>query len=57
MDVVIVGAGAAGGVLGKELAEAGFRVVVLEAGPRWVPERDFVSDEKVRSRFTGLTRA
>jgi choline dehydrogenase-like flavoprotein len=46
VDVVIVGAGAAGGVLCKKLAEAGFRVVVLEAGPHWVPERDFVSDEK-----------
>src|SRR5687767_12430144 len=46
VDVLIVGAGAAGGVLSKELAEAGFNVVVLEAGPHWVPERDFVSDEK-----------
>src|SRR5919109_936571 len=46
VEVLIVGAGAAGGVLSKELAEAGFKVVVLEAGPHWVPERDFVSDEK-----------
>lgn len=46
VDILIVGAGAAGGVLCKELAEAGFKVVVLEAGPHWVPERDFVSDEK-----------
>lgn len=46
VEILIVGAGAAGGVLAKELAEAGFRVVVLEAGPHWVPERDFVSDEK-----------
>ena len=46
VDVLVVGAGAAGGVLSKELAEAGFKVVVLEAGPHWVPERDFVSDEK-----------
>jgi choline dehydrogenase-like flavoprotein len=45
VDILIVGAGAAGGVLAKKLAEAGFRVVVLEAGPHWVPERDFVSDE------------
>src|SRR5947207_14732149 len=46
VDILIVGAGAAGGLLCKKLAEAGFRVVVLEAGPHWVPERDFVSDEK-----------
>src|SRR5918912_976698 len=45
-DILIVGGGGAGGVLCKELAEAGFRVVVLEAGPHWVPARDFVSDEK-----------
>jgi choline dehydrogenase-like flavoprotein len=45
-DICIIGTGAAGGVLAKELAEAGFKVVALEAGPHWVPERDFVSDEK-----------
>lgn len=44
-DVVIVGAGAAGGVLAKELSEAGFRVVVLEAGPFRDPQKDFASDE------------
>jgi choline dehydrogenase-like flavoprotein len=51
VDVLIVGAGAAGGVLSKELAEAGFKVVVLEAGPHWVPERDFVSDEKAAQQL------
>lgn len=43
-DFVIVGAGAAGGVIAKELAEAGFRIVVLEQGPR-LSERDFRHDE------------
>lgn len=33
VDIVIVGAGAAGGVLAKELSEAGMSVVVLDAGP------------------------
>ncbi|HKM90459.1 MAG TPA: GMC family oxidoreductase [Candidatus Acidoferrales bacterium] len=33
VDFVIVGSGAAGGVLARELSLAGFRVVVLEQGP------------------------
>ncbi|MDO3677271.1 GMC family oxidoreductase [Paenibacillus ehimensis] len=45
VDVVIVGAGAAGGVLAKELSEAGMSVVVLEAGPFRDPQHDFASDE------------
>lgn len=32
VDVVLVGAGWTGGILGKELAEAGFKVVCLERG-------------------------
>ncbi len=50
-DICIIGTGAAGGVLAKELAEAGFKVVALEAGPHWVPERDFVSDEKAADQL------
>jgi choline dehydrogenase-like flavoprotein len=45
VDFCIVGAGAGGGVLGAKLAEAGFSVVILDAGPHWNPVRDFVSDE------------
>ena len=37
VDFVIVGAGAAGGVMARELATNGFRVVVLEQGP-YLPE-------------------
>ncbi|HEV2351490.1 MAG TPA: GMC family oxidoreductase [Terriglobia bacterium] len=44
VDFVIVGAGAAGGVMAKELSTAGFTVVVLEQGPR-VSEKDFKHDE------------
>ena len=44
-DFCIVGAGAGGGVLGAKLAEAGFSVVILDAGPHWSPVKDFVSDE------------
>lgn len=46
VDFCIVGAGAGGGVLGAKLAEAGFSVVILDAGPHWNPGVDFVSDEK-----------
>jgi len=44
VDFVIVGSGAAGGVLAKELSTAGFRVVVLEQG-RYLREDDFQHDE------------
>ena len=44
VDFVIVGSGAAGGVLAKELATAGFSVVVLEQGP-WREAKDFRHDE------------
>ena len=45
VDYVVVGVGAAGGVLVQRLSRAGFRVVGLEAGPFWDTERDWVSDE------------
>jgi len=44
VDFVIVGSGAAGGVLAKELSTAGFDVVVLEQGP-WRQSADFRHDE------------
>ena len=44
VDFVVVGAGAAGGVMAKELATAGFTVLVLEQGPRLRPE-EFEHDE------------
>src|SRR5438045_6519164 len=39
-DVVIVGVGAAGGVIAAELAEAGMKVIGLERGPR-LSTKDF----------------
>ena len=45
VDMVIVGAGAGGSVLAQRLARAGWRVVILEAGPFWHPDEDWVSDE------------
>ncbi|MGH7505916.1 MAG: GMC family oxidoreductase [Longimicrobiales bacterium] len=44
VDFAIVGSGAAGGVLAKELASTGFDVVVLEQGP-WRQSHEFRHDE------------
>lgn len=44
VDFVIVGSGAAGGVLARELSVAGFRIVVLEQGP-YRRNADFTHDE------------
>ena len=45
VDLVIVGAGAGGSVLAQRLARHGWRIVLLEAGPFWHPDEDWVSDE------------
>jgi choline dehydrogenase-like flavoprotein len=45
VDLLIVGAGAGGSTLAQRLARRGWRVVVLESGPFWDPDRDWVSDE------------
>jgi choline dehydrogenase-like flavoprotein len=44
VDFVIVGSGAAGGVIARELAQAGHSVVILEQGP-WRQASDFTHDE------------
>ena len=36
-DVAIIGAGAGGAATATALAEAGLRVIVLEAGSHWTP--------------------
>jgi choline dehydrogenase-like flavoprotein len=46
VDLLVVGAGAGGVTLAQRLARAGWRVVILEKGPFWDPDRDWVSDEK-----------
>jgi choline dehydrogenase-like flavoprotein len=40
-DVIIIGAGAGGPVVAKELAERGIKVLMLEAGPWLDPDEDF----------------
>jgi choline dehydrogenase-like flavoprotein len=54
VDFVIVGSGAAGGVLARELSRSGFSVVVLEQGP-WLTEKDF-SHDPLNSRYNPKTR-
>src|SRR4051812_50016893 len=44
-NVVIVGAGACGGLVARELAAAGMSVVVLEAGKRLDPRTDLRNAE------------
>jgi choline dehydrogenase-like flavoprotein len=51
VDFAIVGAGAGGGTLACKLAEAGFSVVALDAGPYWRPLEDFASDERHQSKL------
>ena len=45
VDACIVGCGAAGSVLAKELSEAGWKVVVLEAGDWLSTDKDIRQDE------------
>ncbi len=51
VDFVIVGTGAGGGTLACKLAEYGFSVVALDAGPYWRPLEDFASDEMHQSKL------
>jgi choline dehydrogenase-like flavoprotein len=44
VDFVIVGSGAAGGIIAKELSSRGLTVVLLEQGPRLTPDK-FEHDE------------
>jgi len=46
-DVVIVGAGAAGGILAAELSKAGMKVIGLERGPR-LTTADFAPQDELR---------
>ncbi|MEA2990152.1 MAG: gluconate 2-dehydrogenase alpha chain [Alphaproteobacteria bacterium] len=46
-DVVIVGVGAAGGILAAELAKSGMKVIGLERGPR-LATKDFAPQDELR---------
>jgi choline dehydrogenase-like flavoprotein len=51
VDFVIVGTGAGGATLACRLAEAGFSVVGLDAGPWFRPLEDFASDEAEQTKL------
>ena len=53
VDFVVIGSGSAGGIIAKELAVAGFSVVVLEQGP-FRTAADFTHDELDVFAFEGL---
>jgi choline dehydrogenase-like flavoprotein len=46
VDLLVVGCGAGGSVLAQRLARAGWRIVMLDRGPFWDPDTDWVSDEE-----------
>ena len=55
VDVVVIGSGAAGGVMARELARAGMSVVVMEQGP-YLTRADFHHDDfevMVLGKYTG----
>ncbi|HVX66868.1 MAG TPA: GMC family oxidoreductase [Bryobacteraceae bacterium] len=54
-DAIVVGSGASGGWVAKELTESGMTVLLLEAGPPRVPTRDFTEHVwPYRVRFRGF---
>lgn len=44
-DAIIIGAGAGGGAAAYGLTRQGFKVLLLEAGPRFSPENDYSLDQ------------
>lgn len=54
VDFIVVGSGAAGGVMARELSLAGFTVLVLEQGPR-LGAADFEHDEIKYFVLNGIT--
>ena len=53
VNAVVVGAGAGGGIVAKELAVAGLSVVLLERG-RWIPYAEHGDNELISQRTTVL---
>ncbi len=51
VDVVVVGTGAGGAPLLARLAQAGLKVIALEAGNYWNPATDFATDEREQNKL------
>ena len=51
VDAVVIGTGAGGAPLLARLAQAGLKVVALEAGKHWNPAEDFATDERSQSKL------
>ena len=51
VDAVVIGTGAGGAPLLSSLAEAGLKVVALEAGQWWDPPQDFATDEEAQNKL------
>ena len=56
VDFVVVGSGASGGIVARELARAGNSVVIMEQGPRMAPE-EFEHDELKYRNLSGITNS
>ena len=54
VDFVVIGSGASGGIMARELSRAGNSVVVMEQGPRMAPQ-DFEHDELKYRNLSGIT--
>ena len=55
VDFVVIGSGAAGGIMAKQLSVAGFSVVVLEQGGwgKYGHEQDYTKDEWLNDNPSG----
>ena len=51
VDAVVIGTGAGGAPLLARLADAGLKVVALEAGRYWQPGQDFATDERAQTKL------
>jgi len=51
VDAVVIGTGAGGAPVFARLAQAGLRVVALEAGRAWTPGADFATDERSQDKL------